>query len=317
MAKYRILALDGGGLRGVLTAVIMGRLDKEIRGWRTSLDLIAGTSTGGVLALALGRGMQPEDLVNFYRTNGPTIFNESLLDKVKDVGRLIGAPYKSAPLEGVLKALFGDNLTLNQLKPIIVVPSFNLDDTYEFDDGIGKRTIDTWKPKVFHNDSSLGTDENDGRELAYQVAMRTSAAPTYFPSYGTYIDGGVFANNPSMVALAQALHSKADNHPELNDIALLNLGTGVHESVITGNNHDWGDAQWATNIVDLVLDGAMDVAKFECLQLLGTDRYYRLSPYLGQKIPMDAPSTIDTLIDIGKSVDLGRVVQWMRHAGWQ
>jgi uncharacterized protein len=311
MARYRILALDGGGVRGVLTAVLMDRIDKACPGWRDEVDLIAGTSTGGLLALGLGKGLTPADMVGFYTGSGPDIFRETLLEKVKDVGNLIGAPFKSGALEGVLKKLLGKTTRLRDLHPLIVVPAFDLDDTYRFDDGIQPRRIETWKPKIFHNDASLGKDDHDGAELAWKVGMRTSAAPTYFPTYGTFVDGGVFANNPSMIALAQALATRAANKPRLEDLVMLNLGTGVHETVIKGADHDWGEAQWVTNIVDLVLDGSMDVAKFECAQLLG-GRYYRLSPYLEQKVPMDNPGLVPQLIRLARRLDLSRVVEWVK-----
>jgi len=311
MAKYRILALDGGGVRGVLTAVLMDRIDKACPGWRGSVDLIAGTSTGGLLALGLGRGAAPSDLVGFYTGAGPGIFKDTLLDRIKDVGGLVGAPFKSETLEGVLKKLLGKTTRLRDLHPLIVVPAFDLDDTYRFDDGVKSRRINTWKPKIFHNDASLGGENNDGAELAYKVGMRTSAAPTYFPTYGSFIDGGVFANNPSMIALAQALATRAENKPRLEDLVLLNLGTGVHETVIKGSNHDWGGAQWMPNIVDLVLDGSMGVAKFECAQLLG-ERYCRLSPYLEQRVPMDSPELVPQLIRIARRLDLSRTVEWVK-----
>jgi patatin-like phospholipase/acyl hydrolase len=313
MAKYRILALDGGGVRGVLTAVLMDRIDKACPGWRDEVDLIAGTSTGGLLSLGLGKGLKPADMVGFYTANGPDIFEDTLLDRIKDVGGLVGAPFKSDAREGVLMKLLGKTTRLRDLHPLIVVPAFDLDDTYRFDDGIKTgRKINTWKPKIFHNDASLGRKDNDGAELAYKVGMRTTAAPTYFPTYGSFIDGGVFANNPSMIALAQALATKAENKPRLEDLVLLNLGTGVHETVIKGADHDWGAAQWMPNIVDLVLDGSMGVAKFECAQLLG-ERFYRLSPYLERKVPMDQPGLVPQLIRLARTLDLSRVVEWVKE----
>lgn len=175
--------------------------------------------------------------------------------------------------------------------------------------------METWKPKIFHNDT-LDTSGNDGSELAYDVGMRTSPAPTYFPTYGKYIDGGVVANNPSMVAIAQALVASAD-HPErsLNNIVLLSLGTGFRESMVKGDDHNWGGAEWlSAGIIDLLLDGSMDIARYECEQLLGK-KFCRLSPLLDGHMPLDdvTPEILDELVNIADALDLAKVIAWIRE----
>src|SRR5579871_323766 len=113
-----------------------------------------------------------------------------------------------------------------------------------------------------------------------------------------------------MVALAQALATNK-NTPPLGDIVILSLGTGVHESVITDQNLDWGSLKWASPLINLLMDGTMDVAKFECKHLMG-ENYYRLSPYLGEDIAMDDAQLIGRLIEIAQGVDISRVLQWLR-----
>lgn len=124
--------------------------------------------------------------------------------------------------------------------------------------------------------------------------MRTSAAPTYFPTYQHYIDGGVVANNPSMSALAQALDAGTGNQL-LTDISLLSIGTGTNSQYVDGHDLDWGIAQWASTLVSLMISGVAGVADYQCSRLLGP-RYLRVSPVL------PAPWKMDDVGDIAEMV---------------
>lgn len=95
MPKYRILSLDGGGIRGIITAIILERLnsDPTLAGWLGQANLIAGTSTGGLLALGLTHGLGPEALRSFYEDRGDDVFEDSVFDDIKDLGKLRGADY--------------------------------------------------------------------------------------------------------------------------------------------------------------------------------------------------------------------------------
>jgi patatin-like phospholipase/acyl hydrolase len=140
--------------------------------------------------------------------------------------------------------------------------------------------------------------------------MRTSAAPTYFPSYQHYVDGGVFANNPSMAALAQALDAGTGGQV-LGDLLILSLGTGLSSNVVSGNNLDWGIGQWASILPTMMIDGVMGVADYQCQRLL-KDRYYRLSPPLASNIALDDVSQINNLIAAGQDTDITSVVTWLK-----
>lgn len=311
--SYCILALDGGGIRGLLTATILKRLDAALPGWRSNTKMMAGTSTGGLLAMGLGLGKTPDDIIGFYKNSGPSIFHRPLLREVRDLGSLIGAKYSNEVLLTTLTNLLGSRTQLQDLSPTVVIPSFNLDSTYPYKDGTGKsEKVETWRPKIFHNDVA-DPNGNDGKELCYNVGMRTSAAPTYFPSYGSFVDGGVVANNPSMVALAQALVANAPGRG-LNDITLLSIGTGVRESKVSGADHNWGGADWlAAGVIDVFMDGAMDLTRYQCTQLLG-QRFLRVSPYLAANLPLDdaSPEGLKHLEDIANGMDLTSVTKWIQ-----
>jgi patatin-like phospholipase/acyl hydrolase len=302
MGNYCILALDGGGIRGVYTAVLLQRLAKEAPGFLGRADLLAGTSTGGILALALAKGLSADELVAIYQDNGATIFSRSPLRDVADLGDLIGAKYNNTNLETVLREKFG-GLTLKDLLPRhVLIPSFDLDSP-ETDE-----RPRMWKPKFFHNYEG---SQSDGKEKVVDVAMRTSAAPTYFPVYQGFVDGGVVANNPAMAGLAQALDDGTANQ-NLSDIRLLSVGTGLSPAFISGDSHNWGIAQWAHSLLNMMIGGMMGVADYECARVL-REKYYRLAPILPAPVDLDAVDQVSNLIADAGKVDLTACIHWIKQ----
>ena len=306
MSKFRILTLDGGGIRGIVTTVLLQRLsaDKSLGGWLDSVDLIAGTSTGGLLALGLAHGVDLQTLRELYETKGAQIFDDSWLDNLVDLGQVAGAQYDNKNLERELKRVLGPTTTLSQLTKKVLITSFDLDN--ESPDP--KRR--TWKPKVFHN--FPGAD-SDGAELAYKVGLYTSAAPTYFPSVDGYVDGGVFANNPSMCALTQTQDARIRNRPAISEVALLSLGTGTSLVYIPGKRLDWGFAQWVKPLISLMLDGVSGIADYQCQKILG-DQYHRLAPVFppGVSLPLDAVKRVPDMVQFAEGADLAAATKWLR-----
>lgn len=305
MAKYRILSLDGGGLRGLITVILLQRLGAEpgLKGWLDQVDLVAGTSTGGLLALAIAKGLDLQTICALYENKGGKIFDDSWLDDIVDLGTVIGAEYDNKNLSREVRNVLSDT-TLGELKHSVLVTSFDLDNENK------DPTKRTWKPKLFHNIHSL---DNDGEQLAYKVALYTSAAPTYFPSVDGYIDGGVFANNPSMCALAQTQDNRNNNRPSLSDVVLLSLGTGTSLTYIKGKNLDWGYAQWVKPLISLMLDGVVGIADYQCKQILG-DRYLRIAPKFppGVSIPLDGVKRMPEMITFANGVSLTDAVAWLK-----
>jgi patatin-like phospholipase/acyl hydrolase len=310
---FRILSFDGGGIRGVLTAVLLNRLLREypalLQDRADTVTMFAGTSTGGILALGVAAGFTPAQIRDFYVTNGKLIFDSSWLHDVVELGGLSGSKYDNVNLKQILQETFGA-LKLKDLKPRVLISSFSLDNQSP---DPSKRT---WKPKFFHN--FPGAD-SDGESLVVDIAMSTSAAPTYFPSYGVYIDGGVIANNPSLAAVAQALdeRNQASERTTLDAIKLLSVGTGASLQYVEGQNHDWGDAQWIKPILNVMMDGSVGVADFQCRQLLGA-RYCRLEPIFpaGKSFALDDVNKIVDLMDLARSYDLSGAVAWLENTGW-
>ena len=311
---YRILSFDGGGIRGLVTLAMLKRLETQVPKLIANADLIAGTSTGGIIALGLAAGESVDDMIALYQKNGEKIFDESWFNNIRDVGGLVGADYDQKKLGTLLTGIFG-NKKLSDLRKRVLIPSFNLDDQ---NPDPKKRT---WSPKFFHN---FPGPDSDGDEMIMDVALDTSAAPTYFPTHGTFIDGGVVANNPSMSALAQTQDSRnTDSAPNLADIHVLSLGTGTNLNYIKGKNLDWGLGQWAKPLVSLLFDASMGIADFQCRQIL-RDTYQRIAPDFpaDTQIKLDDWKHAQDLINFGNTAPLTDswngtdVVAWLQKVRW-
>jgi patatin-like phospholipase/acyl hydrolase len=307
MAKYRILSIDGGGIRGLITTVMMQRLAGEpgLGGFLDKADLIAGTSTGGLLALGIARGLPLEEIRQLYIEDGPEIFDDSWIDDVLDLGKLRGADYETGPMRRVFRRVLGKDTTLGDLGKNVLITAFDLDNE---DPDPTKRT---WKPKLFHN---FPGGDNDSDVLAYKAGLYTAAAPTYFPSVDGYVDGGVYANNPSMCALAQTQDERCFDPPTpISEIVLLSLGTGTSLYYIKKKKDvDWGYVQWVKPLISLMLDGISGIAHYQCKQMLRT-RYHRLAPVFPPKmsIPMDGIKWMDEMVEFADGLHLHDTIGWL------
>jgi hypothetical protein len=305
MAAFNVLSIDGGGIRGVIPVVLLERAAQALGGaaFLDRVGLFAGTSTGGLIALGLASGKGLDELRALYTQSGAKIFEDNPLDNLKDLGKLIGADYGLQGLEDVLRKSLGPNTTLGDLGRRVVVTAFDLDNQHA---DVGRRS---WKPKVFHN---FPGPDSDAKVLAYKAGLYTSAAPAYFPTADGYIDGGVFAPNPSMCALAQTQDPRTGQVVPLSEVRLLSLGTGQSLVRVEGD-HDWGYAQWAEPLLGLLLDGIGGIADFQCRQLL-RDRYHRLAPTFPPELAfeMDAVKRVPEMIAFAQKVDIAPTVAWLQ-----
>lgn len=307
MPKFRVLSLDGGGIRGLVTAIILQRIlgTRGLETFLDKIDLVAGTSTGGLLALAIAHGVSLDTICRLYKEKGQKVFDDSWLDDLVDLGGLCGANYSIAPLRRELRAIFG-NATLGDLKKHVLITAFDLD----FEDTETKKRM--WKPKLFHN---IPGPEDDRPASVVSVGLYTSAAPTYFPSVDGFIDGGVYAPNPAMCALAQTQDQRYYKPPPaLHNIVLLSLGTGTNLQYIKGDSLDWGYAQWAKPLVNLMLDGTSGIADYQCRQLLN-ERYHRLAPEFppGTTVAMDEYRKIPAMEALAYTEDLRKTIKWIKQ----
>lgn len=301
MSPYRVLAMDGGGIRGILTARILERIEAAQPGFIQQIDLFAGTSTGGLLALGLASGMTPTALRELYLKFADKVFADSLLDDLKDLGNLIGAEYSVEPLKEVLDSYF-KGVTLAQLSKRVMIATFKLDN-----EGKGPGGVRMWKMKFFENYPGPGSD---GDQLLVDVAIRTAVAPAYFPTYQGYIDGGVAASNPAMCALAQAL-DKVTGRQNVQDVSLLSMGTGYNPHFLPIQDADWGLVQWAPHMLNIMLEADQDMVDFQCRQVLDK-QYIRVNPVLPKEIGLASIKDIPDLLETAEKADIGPVLDWTR-----
>ena len=298
---YRILSLDGGGIRGILTARLLVRLHHRVPEFLPSIDLFAGTSTGALIALSLAMGSSPEDVENLYRDHGARIFSaRGPLDDLNPLDEIERANYDNDDLLSVLSTHFGTT-TLGDLDGSVLVPTFMLDRRADGRSG--------WAPKIFHNvpaQDGRGDDPDD--DPVVDVAMMTSAAPTYFPSYAGAIDGGVYANNPSVCAVSKAVNVGVP----LGQIRTLALGTGVLPRFVEGERVDWGLRKWGLKMLSLVMSGMAGVGDYQCQQLLG-ENYRRVDPILPYDIDLDGWRKMDQLVELAEMVPVEPLEIWVRE----
>jgi patatin-like phospholipase/acyl hydrolase len=203
---FQILSLDGGGLKGLFAAAVLAELEADLQ-WSVidHFDLIVGTSTGGLVALGIGAGLHPSDLVDFYVTEGPKVFGRGK----GPVGNIRSAKHSPVALRTALEGVFGTRTLGDSVRPL-VIPSYSLDaqDVYVFKTDHHPRLTRDW------------------RESMVDVAMATTAAPTFLPAFALrnhrLIDGGVWANNPTLVGVVEAVSMFGISLP---DIRVLSLGT--------------------------------------------------------------------------------------------
>ncbi len=303
--KYRILSIDGGGMRGLYVVRLLQYLDEAVPGWLDKVDLFAGTSTGGILALALAYGLPLEKIKGLYYDRGGDIFKKTWLQQLKSVFQLFGAKYDN---QALIEAVFDQigPVKLKELPRKVLIPAFDLDNNKSAE----KRM---WSPKFFHNFPGI---DSDGDREAYKVALYTSAAPTYFPAFEGFVDGGVVANNPAMAAVAQTqdVRAEMDFRPTLDQIRVLSISTGTARRRISKEPLRWGLAQWAQPLINIMLDGVNGVADYQCQQLLGKQHYHRVN-YLfkpSEEIELDDAERRDDLLAMADQVYLGPIVHFLQ-----
>jgi patatin-like phospholipase/acyl hydrolase len=274
----RVLAIDGGGIRGLIPALVLAEVERRAgRPVFELFDLLAGTSTGGILACALcaPEPLPARELVALYEEEGPEIFDRSVWQRIRSAEGLLDEKYDGAALDRALTRFLSDK-RLSEAKPDLIVPAY-----------------DTAAPGPYFFKSGKARESPEDDFPLSVVARATSAAPTYFEPLEvgerSLVDGGVFAVNPAMSAFAEVLR-----HRPGAEVVLLSLGTGERTRRRPFDQvKDWGLAEWARPILDVVFDGSSDAVDYQLRHALGDGRYWRLQVELTQ--------ASDDLDDAGES----------------
>jgi uncharacterized protein len=292
-AKKAILAIDGGGIRGLIPALILQHIEEEIiaRPIADAFDVIAGTSTGGIIALGLtcvDTSKKPRyrarDLAEIYVNDGQQIFPHETFAKVR---RFVMPKYPSTGREEVLDDKLG-TARLSSAATDVIITAYDIE----------KREA------IFFRSARANAAAYDF--TMRDVALATSAAPTFFAPQQirsgagatyTLVDGGVFANNPAMCALVDG---GSDLHANTERVMMLSLGTGsLTRPFRYASARRWGLINWGFHVLDVVLDGVSDTVHHQVGTLLPNADYLRLQTDLKvAKDDMDDAQTqnIDDLV---------------------
>ncbi|MCT7952115.1 patatin-like phospholipase family protein [Ancylothrix sp. C2] len=343
--KFKILSIDGGGIRGILPATILAEIEKRT-GLRVfeMFDLMAGTSTGGMLALGLAKPnpnnpteaeYTAKDLVEFYKKHGKTIFQKQRLVEVRrkflqpiltqmqklsgepigDIEDLFDPKYIAQGREDVLDKLLGEMPLEKALKEVFIT---SYDTVLRL-------------PVFFTSKDKLPWYGENYRKICKgftmkQAAMATSAAPTYFPSFllpteadsnanGSYclVDGAVFANNPTSLAIMEAIIDAKKEGKTLNmdDILVVSLGTGsLTRKFPYEKTKRWGVLEWIEPIIQITLDGQSESVACQLEQLLPNanekpKQYYRFQGSLDKandNLDDPSPENIANLEELARRI---------------
>jgi len=300
----RILTIDGGGIKGVIPAAFLATVE-ETTGKRIIdyFDLIAGTSTGGIIALGLGLGLSASEILSFYEVEGPRIFDQEpgndgskwkkakglLRRKVRDARQFFLPKYNAGALKAALEKVFGDRV-LGESRTRLVIPAFDRQ----------RREIHVFKT-AHHPRFGI-----DWKERMVDVALATAAAPTYLPGHQlengvSLLDGGIWANNPAGLAVVEAIGTLGWPRDELK---VLSIGCSEEPIPIPENA---GFLGLAMKMADLFMVGQSRGSNGTAKLLLGhTDsdpKLFRYQPIVAKgDFCLDGVSKIRDLKGVGANL---------------
>ncbi len=324
---FRILSLDGGGVRGALSARILYNIEKYLNardGQNIPLghrfDLLAGTSTGGIIALGLAIGRSAEEILAFYDEYIPKIFGRE--SKRRFPKYLFKPMYKKETLHNALDSFFGGS-TLMDIYTDVCIPTVSLQNA---------------KPRLYKS-GYLARNSARLDEKLTGIALATSSAPIYFSSHSSHhssniIDGGICANNPAMISLIESLQFEKDskrgvppppkgNKRSLDNVIMLSVGTGEQcampynmDKVKSGGAISWALGKEKSDsllslspvfpLVEVLMHSQSQLVHFQTSFLLDANRYLRINPQL--KFPMklddiDKVNELKNLADITVDIE--------------
>lgn len=263
--RFHVLAIDGGGVRGIFAAALLAGLEADTgKPVVEHFDLVVGTSTGGIIALGLGAGLSPREILDFYVEEKERIFANPL--GWRKLRHPFAAKYRPKALETALRRVFGATL-LGESRVPLVIPSYDL----------GENAVHLFKtphhPRL----------KRDHRVEMWAVAMATSAAPTYFPTFRLpgedvrLVDGGVWANNPAMVGVTEAVSMLGQ---PLESIRVLSIGTTASARARPRRLDNAGLLRWARgpSVAEVLLNGQSAGAFAQVQHLVGPANAHRLNP---------------------------------------
>jgi uncharacterized protein len=288
----KVLCIDGGGIRGVFALSILKALEEDVGHPVSKLfHIVSGTSTGSIIATSVILEMPMKDVLESYEKYGKKIF----IHQAK-VG-LFKSVYSDKFLRKFLKQAFGDQKLSDIHKPLLI-PAVDLSHG---------------NPYVHRSNYGHPEAEHYLVEL-WDAVLSSCSAPVYFPPNNINneylsIDGGLWANNPSLVCMTEALHYF---QVKMEDLKILSIGTGKQKiNFPIEKDKQWGIKKWlpfqlptmkvTPKLLDLALHLSSESVSYHCQLLLGHN-YLRLNEDLGGEVPFDELESVQDLIKLGKRV---------------
>lgn len=325
---FRILSIDGGGLKGLVALSILEWIEKEIikKSLYDCFDLFAGTSTGGIIACGLTVCEHNEttksrytvgDLKKAYFDHANKIFPvySKIQKRIKLVESYFSAKYSEDGLQNILDFFFDQKRLSDCTKPILI-PTYDVE----------RLTPIYFNSRRINQSSNGYINDPHANIKLIDLCRATSAAPTYLPSYrfvhvddsdnrynANCIDGGVFLNNPAMAAYTEVLSNSNDpiytNHPgnkykiKEEDIFILSIGTGkTQRNAIPRKINSWGKLKWVNPIIKIMMEGNADSTHYQ-LKGLARNRYLRIDIDIDEKFSEMDDSRRETLEYLLKEVE--------------
>lgn len=316
---FNILSIDGGGIKGLFAARALEQVEHSFgKKIVDHFDLICGTSTGGLIALALSLGHPASDIADFYEKRGPKIFPQGLMQRLFGTGKQYSLwnKYKSEQLRKELEGFFGTEKRIFDCKSLLCIPAYN---------------ITEGKPIVFKYPHKEGNLSRDGDLNVVNVGLATSAAPTYFKNHKfedsslkdvICTDGGVWCNNPALAGLLEAWTYFVGPQKDFDSIRVLSVSTIPKPS---GDNfHGGGILKWKKRLVDTSLEGQSyfanlflqkmrDESDFEVDYLRVIPESLSASQYNMIEMDLASKSAIEQLNTIGRSCGISFTT---KHKMW-
>lgn len=286
--KFRILCLDGGGIRGLYSAQMLKRMKKDCNiDFYNDFDLIVGTSTGSILAGSIVKQIDIDKVIALYVNEGKKIFKKRWLSRIG----LFASKYNPNPLKEQLKVIF-ENTTLGDIEKPLLINATDIGNSTQF---VFKTTFNDQK------DSNGNKKElvRDKGILLSDAILASSSAPIFFPPHkvGNFLlaDGGLWANSPVLVALAEA---KKIFKTEPNDVVVVSIGTGVEENDYHINTKWWGFLTgWKREkLISMILNLQTKTNNSLLQFLMPKENILRLTYTSDKALPLDDVSQNENLL---------------------
>lgn len=299
MPTFRIISFDGGGVRGALSTRLFKRITDRYPMLIKHTDMFAGTSTGSFIALALAYNKTPTFIDNFYN------YNNMKYVFTPEWHGLFRPRFSNTHLRHLLLDVFPPQLSLSSLGKYTFIPSFN----------VKGYTKEGYEIVFFTNLINNPTIT----EKVIDVALYSSAAPTYFPSVNNFIDGGVVANSPTTAPLLY-VRSVLGNTYKIPDFRILSIGTGYYPAAITQNTSNWGLSQWSVSplkqskspLLSILLEDPVQLETLYANELLHKN-FFRLNPDLPKAINLADYKEVPRLKSLADETDLSATFDFIEN----